>query len=95
MIELEYVDFERIAEPYAVMRELYRSGIESQPPDSVSEKERADILRIIDTFGIEGNEKYFEVRDKAFQFAQVGEEAGFIRGFKLAMELGRELYSDK
>lgn len=95
MIELEYVDFERIAEPYTVMRELYRSGIESQLPDSVSETERTDILRIIDTIGIEGNEKYFEVREKAFEFAQIGEEAGFIRGFKLAMELSRELYSDK
>lgn len=73
------------------IREIYVMEVQKAEKDDISEWEQEMVLSVLERVKdkLEAQE-YEEIRDKAFQIASIGEEAGFIRGFIYAFRLFTE-----
>ena len=76
------------------IREIYRCLIQdTKYMEEVNLEVEKKIDQIIKTDRTEmDNQKFEEYRDKFFLIASIGEEAGFIKGFKYAVALFAECF---
>lgn len=71
------------------IRRLYAELIEEVEEDEVSKILKKEVLEILEQ-SKKNVEDYDKCRDMAFQIASAGEEAGFVRGFRYAVQLMKE-----
>lgn len=75
----------------SIIRKNYRAIREEIERDEINRQLEQDIEKILEKAdGQWKGEK--ELRDLAFRFAEAGEEAGFVRGFRHAFQLFHECY---
>ena len=67
------------------IREIYKDQIRNMKEDEIERELKEGVIDILKNSMIE-NEKF----DIAFKIAEVGEEAGFVRGFRYAVQLMME-----
>lgn len=67
------------------IREIYEDQIRNMKEDEIERELKEGVIDILKNSMIE-NEKF----DIAFKIAEVGEEAGFVRGFRYAVQLMME-----
>ena len=67
------------------IREIYENQIRNMKEDEIERELKEGVIDILKNSMIE-NEKF----DIAFKIAEVGEEAGFVRGFRYAVQLMME-----
>lgn len=67
------------------IREIYEDQIRNMKEDEIERELKEGVIDILKNSMIE-NEKF----DIAFEIAEVGEEAGFVRGFRYAVQLMME-----
>ena len=63
------------------IREIYEDQIRNMKEDEIERELKEGVIDILKNSMIE-NEKF----DIAFKIAEVGEEAGFVRGFRYAVQ---------
>lgn len=74
------------------IREIYNNLMQNKETDEVSRLLRTEVLNMITSEKEKMQKSEYELyRDKAFDIAATGEEAGFIRGFRYAFELFLEV----
>lgn len=71
-----------------LIRKIYAQELrERKPEDKVDIVIREEIKKILKKQDDITPEQYERYMDKAFSFAEIGEEEGFIRGFQYAFKL--------
>lgn len=77
------------------IRELYSTEVQNAEKDDIDLWEQEMILSALTELKDKLSEQEYEIiRDKAFLFASIGQEAGFIRGFIYAFRLVTDCLSD-
>lgn len=71
------------------IRRLYAELIKEMEEDEVSKILKREVLEILER-SKKDMENCDKCRDMAFRIAGVGEEAGFVRGFRYAVQLMKE-----
>ena len=73
------------------MRDIYKNLIQEMEEDEISRSLKREVIQLIgDRRLYPDTQTYRAYRDMAFAIAQVGEEAGFCRGFRYALQLFME-----
>lgn len=95
MVEMLYSLTANIAVAKAIMdkilEEIYKNLIQEMEEDETSLMLKKKILHLLeDSQSYLDQETYEKCRDMAFRAAGAGEEAGFYRGFRYAMQLFME-----
>ena len=74
-----------------LMRDIYKNLIQEMEEDEISRSLKREVIQLIgDRRSYPDIQTYSAYRDMAFAIAQVGEEAGFCRGFRYALQLFME-----
>lgn len=74
-----------------LMRDIYKNLMQEMEEDEISRGLKKEVIQLIgDRSSYPDIQTYGEYRDKAFAIAGAGEEAGFCRGFRYAMQLFME-----
>ncbi len=74
-----------------MVREIYKNLIQEMEEDEISRMLKDEVIELIgDSKSYPDEQAYGEYRDKAFVIAGAGEEAGFCRGFRYALQLFME-----
>lgn len=75
-----------------LIRKIYTNLIQDKEDDDIDRELKAEVLKLLQDEKDKMQEPdYAEYRDKAFLFANAGEEAGFVRGVRYTFELFLEL----
>ncbi|MCI8730873.1 MAG: hypothetical protein HFH57_06975 [Lachnospiraceae bacterium] len=70
------------------LQKLYKNLMQEIDEDDISLMLKKEILHLMESSGAyPGQTAYERCRDMAFRAAEAGEEAGFYRGFRYAMQL--------
>ncbi|MBA2214187.1 hypothetical protein [Sellimonas intestinalis] len=75
----------------SIVRKTYQTLREEITDDGINRHLEKDIEKILKKANGEWKEEK-ELRDLAFRFAEAGEEAGFVRGFRYAFQLFNECF---
>lgn len=75
----------------SIVRKTYQALREEITDDGINRQLEKDIEKILEKVNGEWKEEK-ELRDLAFSFAEAGEEAGFVRGFRYAFQLFNECF---
>lgn len=74
-----------------ILQNIYKNLIQEMEEDEISLRLKEEILRLLkDSESYPDQTTYEKCRDMAFRIAGAGEEAGFYRGFRYAMQLFME-----
>ena len=74
-----------------VLQEIYKNFIQEKEEDKESCVLKKEVLHLLgDSKSYPDQQIYEKYRDMAFKAAEAGEEAGFYRGFRYAMQLFME-----
>lgn len=74
-----------------IIRKNYRAIREEIGKDEINRRLEQDIEKILEKANGQWKDEK-ELRDLAFRFAEAGEEAGFVRGFRYAFQLFHECF---
>ena len=73
------------------MRDIYKNLIQEMEEDEISRSLTREVIQLIgDRHSYPDTQTYGAYKDRAFAIAQAGEEAGFCRGFRYALQLFME-----
>ena len=74
-----------------ILQNIYKNLMQEVEEDEISLRLKKEILYLLeDSESYPDQATYEKCRDMAFRAAGVGEEAGFYRGFRYAMQLFME-----